>query len=49
MLIADKLLLEGAFSFSFNISTHNLVIMQHGEHFELRINNISFSFLHAQN
>ena len=27
---------------------HTMTIMQHGEHFELRIDNVSFSHLHAQ-
>jgi len=27
---------------------HTMTVMQHGEHFELRIDNVSFSHLHAQ-
>lgn len=48
VLIADKQLFEGAFSFSFSALNHQMTIMQHGEHFELRIDNISFSHIHAQ-
>lgn len=48
VLIADKQLFEGAFSFTFTVLSHQMTIMQHGEHFELRIDNISFSHIHAQ-
>ena len=47
-MIADKQQFEGAFTHSFHIMNHTMTIMQHGEHFELRIDNVSFSHLHAQ-
>ena len=48
VLIADKQQFEGAFQFNFHVMHHAMQIMQHGEHFELRIDNVSFSHLHAQ-
>ena len=48
VLIADKQQFEGAFTFTFHVMQHAMTIMQHGEHFELRINNVSFSHIHAQ-
>ena len=48
IMIADKQQFEGAFTHSFHIMNHTMTIMQHGEHFELRIDNVSFSHLHAQ-
>ena len=47
-MIADKQQFEGAFTHSFHIMNHTMTVMQHGEHFELRIDNVSFSHLHAQ-
>ena len=48
MLIADKQQFEGAFTYQFHVMTFPMTIMQHGEHFELRINNVSFTHIHAQ-
>ena len=48
VLICDKQQFEGAFSYTFHVMNHAMTIMQHGEHFELRIDNISFSHIHAQ-
>lgn len=47
ILICDKQLLEGSFSYTFNVQDHTFVVMQHGEHYELKIDNISYSHLHA--
>lgn len=47
ILIFDKQLLEGAFTASFNVQDHTFAIIQHGEHYELKIDNISYSHLHA--
>ena len=48
ILIADKQQFEGSFVHTFSVLNHSLCVMQHGEHFELRIDNVSFSHLHAQ-
>ena len=48
VLIADRQQFEGAFTFTFHVQSHQMTIMQHGEHFELRINNVSFTHMHAQ-
>ena len=48
VLVADKQQFEGNFTFNFTYLEHQLTITQHGEHFELRIDNVSFSHIHAR-
>ena len=39
---------EGAFNYPFHIGKNTLSIIQHGDNFDLRINNQSFSHANAQ-
>jgi len=46
-LIDEKQIFESVYTHNFKIGEHTLVVMQHGENFELRIDNVSFTHLHA--
>ena len=43
--ICERQLFEAAFTHSFDVLEHRLTIMQHGENYDLRIDNISFNHL----
>jgi hypothetical protein len=46
--IVDRQQFDTTFSHMFESHGHSFMVVQHGEHFDLRIDNISFSHLNTQ-
>ena len=46
--IVEKQVFDGSFAHTFQLGQHTLTINENGENFELKIDNVSFSHIMAQ-